>query len=520
MELKKIELSLPTEILSLNERIKHIIYKAHGKSKDQFAIAGGCISNVYMNKPFHDIDVFVQFELGKENEYPALFKQAFGEDIEIESHEMPIGLYTFVECPLLFRFSYQGIPVEIIFCTDLDRIYDFDIRLRQFYFMNDEVLTTELALEDIAQKRLAIAAPCSPITTFIRMHHFKEELGFEIDEESNNLLLWFMSKTNFEYDRVIKTIEKRKKMNPKAKTFLQDFFKSHKQDVYGVIEIPEPTFPFNPHALAFFEHFIRSSEHNASIKRNLGYAQLGVIGKNFERLKTFQPGFSSYEMKVELPKTSLWEMGIPVLSALHEYMKKKRLEVLFSNHAFSYFDESVRKRRTLSTEEYQELYFYYLDQFETPTSDTVQSFSKDLKNREKPYVCEIFGSFFEQLFNAEETKNDRRHIDQLFQAYKMLNEPDGLLNLHVTSDLRLESLSEQLDGGASIEVSMVKKEPEFCLDALTVPIGRIHHSTHLCTLSLGTNGVTKKDGYVHTLLAPLVEKHVSIDELRAQKKIS
>lgn len=335
MNLISVTKPVPKIIWEVYDKVKLVLSQLESFDPEKdIVIGGGCLSNSYMDKPINDVDVFVQFSEEDRETYPTLFRNAFGPDVEMINIERGDS-YSSVECPMLYRTEYEGTPVEIIFNTDIKRVYDFDIRMRQFYLMNNQVFASERAIEDIENKILALACPFTPIRTFVRMYQFKEELGFQFEKESMDVLLSLLGKRPFQNDYFERIIESRKSIHPKAKNELFTLIAPYKQ--WDTITFPKHPFPYH----SSVEQLFSDLSGTGGIQRNIIGIGYGIVGKNYEKLKTFKP---NKKERVDGFITIDWKRNEDALRLILEKIKpfilRDRTEMLFQSRSVSYYEKA------------------------------------------------------------------------------------------------------------------------------------------------------------------------------------
>ncbi len=99
------------------------------------------------------------------------------------------GSYSFSQINVIYRFTFKGMPIELIIGND-NRILNFDLSFRCAYYINHSFYINELGLKDIHNKVIRSFHQETPISTLIRMFDFKRRFEFEIDNFSLMLLLF------------------------------------------------------------------------------------------------------------------------------------------------------------------------------------------------------------------------------------------------------------------------------------------------------------------------------------------
>jgi len=327
MNIVKIELGLP-------DIVKEIYGKMEELAKGRyFCIAGGAISNTYMNLPIRDIDVFFSFETTVEE-----VEHVFGIKMQSQYRWDPNFDYQGIEIPFLFRFEYKGMKVEII-QVEKERVIEFDLRFRQFYYYKGEVLTTKEALEDIKNKEIVVVNPSTPISTFFRLHRFKESLGFSINEKSLQYTLWSFNQVPLKLERAIGYVEKNEhKISPELKEYLIHLFQNNTQEyenpyeeLQTVITFKDALYPYHketeklvhyemkkPHACMAIHHTALET-FKGSMEKKL---KLSVPYKYYEtRFGTFLNTLKKYRTRYLV---SEYQAATP-----YPYVKKEEMKSRF-----------------------------------------------------------------------------------------------------------------------------------------------------------------------------------------------
>jgi len=345
MELITIDLPLPDIIgdvyqksLVLNERLS-----SFSNETVRSSIAGGCLSNTYMGRSFKDIDLFIEYPSYLDYPPKSLFKQVFGSDIDVLDYEID-NSYVHFKHPMLYSFSYNGYQIDLIFCEKLERIYDFDLRFRQFYLLDGEVQTTKEAMQDIKEKKLVLSSPCSPLATYIRCMHFKEELGFSIDSFSEQCLFHFINVKSYGANEVLAIIDHKKGLHPNSKQQLIDWVHEYSEPFdYNenelCLKIPNTSFPFHKDLQSFLD---KVSHSYTNIERNKLATSFGVWGDHFHRLVDYKPTTFSYDRSFSLSLDDIRDGFSAFLKTFAHYLKINRVKVLSEGRTlrhFAFFNE-------------------------------------------------------------------------------------------------------------------------------------------------------------------------------------
>jgi len=317
MNFTEINLQLPPIFQEVEQKIK----ACGGK----FFIGGGSLSNLYMGKDIRDIDIFHEKTIKIEE-----VKEMFGGYESVETftvshidyeqeafyeNEEDVPKIT-KEIPFLYRIHYKGYKIELI-RSSYDRIYEFDLRFRQFYYIKGKIYATKEAMEDIKQKRIVVVNPVNTFSTFFRMLRFKEELGFEIDEKSHQYVLWAFNRKDVLEDKALQYIKRNEhKISETLRTYLLQWVQKHVKK--EKIRVRGAKFPFH-----------KSIEKKiASYFKEEKVADLALY---YEQLVSYEPfNMDSFILHVPFSKVERkmkWYVSL---------LQNVRIKYLFSSHQQQY----------------------------------------------------------------------------------------------------------------------------------------------------------------------------------------
>jgi hypothetical protein len=304
MELVELKLDLPDIFYDIGSKMSNI------KNKNAFwCIAGGALSNLYMNVPIRDIDVFITYDI-KEDELSKLF----GTDFKVL--EKRAGYRGWDSIPYLYKTRYKDYEIEFIIC-DKNRIFDFDIRFRQFYFYDNKVFVNKHALTDIKNKEIVVTSPYSPFSTYVRCKYFEETLGFTLSKKSFNFLVWSMNEMRKSVDSVVEYIENHEKISPLAKSEIIELFKSNTKDEYREnIYFKDVIFPFEPSIDDTIDRHLCDTENIQPL-----------LSFYYDELDVFKP------VDKVFPLTLSWDDFRPQVEKLIKRLKSFRLDSVFDVNA-------------------------------------------------------------------------------------------------------------------------------------------------------------------------------------------
>jgi hypothetical protein len=176
----KIELEIPEPVL----RFYHMINKIVPKS----CIAGGFLCDLYVNKPFKDIDIFIQGDNRTFNATNKLVEDLLKEkSIEYSTGEDFGHTYS---SDLTFRVTnlvFEGYTIQLVFSPyGIKAVKHFDLRFREFIFLKGNCFASKEAIDDIHSQKLVFGAYHSPLRSLYRAIVFSHKYDFQIDPSSLN----------------------------------------------------------------------------------------------------------------------------------------------------------------------------------------------------------------------------------------------------------------------------------------------------------------------------------------------
>jgi len=183
MQFKPVDITVPKPIQQLVQQIVEI--------EPNSCLAGGCLSDLYMNKPFKDVDIFIHYSA---DVYVSILKQFQLSHASLYSD--PSQEHYFKERLVTVKsFAYSGYQIQFIFTTFGKNIVNhFDFRFREFYYDGTNVFATNEALEDIANKQFVFGVTDNPLGSFRRLISFEKKYSdFTIEPESFHRLQSFFN---------------------------------------------------------------------------------------------------------------------------------------------------------------------------------------------------------------------------------------------------------------------------------------------------------------------------------------
>lgn len=183
MKFKPVDVMVPKPIQQLVQQIVEI--------EPNSCLAGGCLSDLYMNKSFKDVDIFINYSA---DVYVSILKQFQLSHASLYSdssqeHYFKERLVT------VKSFNYNGYPVQLIFTTlGKNIVQHFDFRFREFYYDGTNVFASPEALDDIANKQFVFGVTDNPLGSFRRLISFEKKYSdFTIEPEGFHRLQSFFN---------------------------------------------------------------------------------------------------------------------------------------------------------------------------------------------------------------------------------------------------------------------------------------------------------------------------------------
>lgn len=322
-----VEMELHQDIKDTYEEVREVLGEFAKREKKEMPIViigGGCLSNQYMERDFRDIDVFIQYE-----DWMRKYKEQIAERLQTKIKEINQGpnRYEHFDMFMMSESRMENRKAELLFCVEIDCVYDFDFRFRQFYLYENKVYVTKGAIEDIKEKKLVLESPTTPFTTFIRGRHFEKTLGFSWEEQSYRELFWFLWKMDGVHEGVMKKI----KGNPKyAKGFIDELEEELSQLQEGeYICFPSVPSVFSPE----LEEFIVSMMETMGEKKAIREYETAKFALMYQEMKNCslplkkETGIYEIELEEEVVET-LFSL---LVEEWAEFYKMSRISYLYGN---------------------------------------------------------------------------------------------------------------------------------------------------------------------------------------------
>lgn len=174
MKWEKIQLDIPYKILDIYRHIQRLAPNS--------CIAGGCLSDLYMNRPFKDVDIFIKANEIKQKTIEDWFSKEGA--IKLKESKMDAA-YKYKTALDVQTYQYQDYEIQLVFTPfGVTAPKYFDYRFREFFYFKNQSYASPEALLDIQEKKLVFGVTKAPLVALFRALKFKEKYGFEIDEFS------------------------------------------------------------------------------------------------------------------------------------------------------------------------------------------------------------------------------------------------------------------------------------------------------------------------------------------------
>lgn len=233
MEFIDLDIDVPDIFRDILSRVKTI-----ESSSGLTVIAGGAPCNHYLGRSFRDVDVFVDYDITEES-----LHRAFQCEVDVTIRQVYRPYNGWKSIPEHFKVHYKGYDIDII-PTYRDRIIDFDLRFRQFYFLGDRIFASKEALLDIEKRELVVVNPNSGYSAFTRVIRFQYEFDFTISDFSLQYLKWYLQFEKFNAKSFLDRVDEDPKLNSHVRQLIRNAINQENQeDAYLFKGTP---FPFHP----------------------------------------------------------------------------------------------------------------------------------------------------------------------------------------------------------------------------------------------------------------------------------
>lgn len=334
-----IEMQLDDSIQETYDMVKSTLEKMAEKYETEvprFVIAGGCLSNLYMGKSYRDIDVFIDathFITDHEEEFESHFQPE-------NFFNMNLGKspeYEDFTATRIVNFDFKGARVEFIYCKNVETVYNFDYRFRQFYLYNDVIYATKGATDDAKKKRLFLESPNSPITTFLRGIYFEKTLGMKWDRGLKREVKWFMRlkyMSSEDIKRVENYIAKNKKFSDELKEIMlqeiQKLYKRNKSNGKGSYYLTR-TRKVKSHLHDSVEKLLSRFTEGYGYKNAFTVSKANVLALWYAELKQYNPEErdTGTFYDIFLSDEEVYDLFAVFVPSIEKFVLQNRMQLLF-----------------------------------------------------------------------------------------------------------------------------------------------------------------------------------------------
>jgi len=300
MFFEKVDVKLPEDILDLYGKISSI--------QPNSCIAGGFLSDLYMNRPYKDIDIFILSSKKTDEKIRKLVESI--STFEKKSEFSPS--YEYQMALKVETRTYKSYNIQLVFTPYGNEIVNyFDFSFREFIFVKGSCWASKDALEDIQKKRLRFGVSRAPLVVLTRYLQFSTRYGFKMDALSEQkfyslLNCYSISQETFNEYLANKTLDH------EIISRLQEFFLTHSSDK-NILSI---------RTFLDYEAYLFYMRKGLMNRFELEY----IFLESFKDIKTFEFHFQKnfYPAKIKNIKDSLFSL-----------YKRDRLRILSSFPEFS-----------------------------------------------------------------------------------------------------------------------------------------------------------------------------------------
>jgi len=232
MNWKKINLTLPKEILNAYESIRNI--------QKNTCIAGGFLSDLYMKKPYEDVDFFIKADDNKQQLIEKKLLDSGYKKIDSQGTDNPYKLAFHVE-----TFQKDHWKIQLVF-TDLGitHVKYFDFRFREFFYFNGQCYASDEALQDIKNKELVVGVPSYPLKTLYRIYSFKKRYDFSVNKDSVSRFSLLFNQQKYSMERITIFLNKQeRKMASEVFNIIKKYNKADAEIVRLPTNLSNQDFP-------------------------------------------------------------------------------------------------------------------------------------------------------------------------------------------------------------------------------------------------------------------------------------
>jgi hypothetical protein len=172
LEFVELNIQLPEKVRNIYEKINEIVPNS--------CIAGGCLCDLYMEKEYKDVDIFIKYcKPDKKKKIFELLEEELG-----YKQSMEVTMAEYGDNMEVYEYKKDE-TIQIIFNErGIKSVKYFDLRFREFFYFKGKAYASKEALKDIEEKRLVIGSSHSPLRTFYRIMKFEKKYHFTVDQPS------------------------------------------------------------------------------------------------------------------------------------------------------------------------------------------------------------------------------------------------------------------------------------------------------------------------------------------------
>lgn len=255
MHFNVVDVSIPQKIESLFQDIASI--------EPHVYLAGGFLSDLYMNTPFKDVDFFIRYDVEKYQKIIDFFDikeydKAYAD--KASAHYFEHGLVD------VRSFSYEGYNIQFIFMNfTTNPAHRFDFRFREFYYDGKHTFASQEALQDIQNKQFVFGITDKPERSMKRLNRFKERYpSFSVEP------------TSYERLQNYHSYEERNKNTNCSLEELEDILENPSKNSTNFLSNVFPLYP-ELFEYTFLNDFLSRQTVEDLLKKNDYTAEVGTI---------------------------------------------------------------------------------------------------------------------------------------------------------------------------------------------------------------------------------------------------
>lgn len=218
MKFKKIHLTIPRKVSDIFKQISSI--------ERNSCIAGGFLCDLYMRKPYRDIDIFIKYR--NEEKTNKILKMMKEEGFECEEEIVSNNEYEhFLE---VYTYTKGKWKIQLIFGdTGISQVKRFDFTFREFLYFKGSSYASYDALNAIENKRLELGVTQNAFKTLFRVFDFSTKYNLHFSYLDFNTLAHYFNNRLFFQDSIKDDINNYKKIkeNQEALILFEEYFEKN-----------------------------------------------------------------------------------------------------------------------------------------------------------------------------------------------------------------------------------------------------------------------------------------------------